>query len=422
MSCGPNQGQHRPLPKSRAAILADEGFRLFFLLGAVHAALWPAFWVLALGFDLPLADRVSPSLWHAHEMLIGAFGAALIGFLTTAAPEWTDTPPPRGRPLWALAALWGTGRIVGLLGWDGMAAVGALADLAWMTALMVFLLRLSWRRRTDRLLSFAAWLALLMTCTAVAHWGFLVGDITLAGRALEWVGLVFLGLLGLALARITVPVTNLILDPTEATSPFRPHPGRLNLAPGLVLVALAGDVAGLGPMVTAFLMFGAGAAFMDRMGEAFIGRAAMRAEILMLAGASALAGAGLMLTAAARFGAPWDPVAGLHVALMGGLGLAVYAVFCIAGRLHTGRPLGLTWIERWGALAIVAAVALRAAPGFGWMPPGSIHGLSALLWAGGFLGWACISWSPFSRPGWASPTATHAKAIDPDSAFQAAAE
>ncbi len=210
-------------------------------------------------------------------------------------------------------------------------------------------------------------------------------------------GLVFLGLLGLALTRITVPVTNLVLDPTEATSPFRPHPGRLNLAPGLVLVALAAGVAGLSPMVCAFLLFGAGAAFMDRVAEAFIGREAVRSEVLMLAGASALAGAGLMLTAAARMGAPWDPVSGLHVALMGGLGLAVYAVCCIAGRLHTGRRLGLGRAERWGALALVAAVALRAAPGFGWLPPGPLHGLSAILWAGGFLAWAAASWPALGR-------------------------
>ncbi len=171
MSCGPAHGQARALPTTHAGMLGDEGFRLFFLLGAVHAALWPALWVLGLGFDLPLARSVPPSLWHAHEMLIGAFGAALIGFLTTAAPEWTDTEPPRGRPLWVLAGLWGIGRAVGLLGWDGMGAIGALADLAWVAALIGFLLRLSWQRRTDRLLAFAFWLVLLMACTAAARWG-----------------------------------------------------------------------------------------------------------------------------------------------------------------------------------------------------------------------------------------------------------
>lgn len=270
------------------------------MLGAAYAAIWPLLWVLALGFDLPLAETVPPSLWHAHEMLVGAFGAALIGFLTTAVPEWTDTEPLCGRLLWGMAALWGIGRAVGLLGWDGMGAVGAIADLAWMVLLLGYALRLSWQRRTDRLLAFAFWLALVLACTATVRTGFVLGNIDLAERAVDLIGFAYLGLLGMALARITVPVTNLILDPTEETSPFRPHPGRLHLAPGLVLVAMAGEVAGLSPAVSAFLLIAAGAAFMDRVSEAFIGRAAVRAEILLLAGASAASGLGLMMAGAAR--------------------------------------------------------------------------------------------------------------------------
>lgn len=61
-------------------------------------------------------------------------------------------------------------------------------------------------------------------------------------------------------------VTNLILDPTETISPFRPHPGRLNLAPGLVALAIAGDLAGLSPAAGGYLPIAAGAAFMDRVG------------------------------------------------------------------------------------------------------------------------------------------------------------
>ncbi len=380
----------------RVHALSHEGFRLFFPLSAVYLALFPTLWVLAWEFDLPLARTVPPALWHAHEMLIGGFGAALIGFLTTAVPEWTDTAPPRHRPLWVLAGLWAVGRGIGLLGWDGLGALGALADLLWMGALIGWLVWLSWIKRTDRLLPFLFWLVLLVACAMTGRAGFLLDQTDLATQALHLAGFAFLGLLGLALARITVPVTNRVLDPTEATSPFRPHPGRQNLAPGLVLLAMAGDVAGLSPAVSAYLLLAAGAAFMDRVAEAFIGRDAARSEILMLAGSSLLAGVGLLMAGAARLDAPWSEVTGLHVAFMGGLGLAVLAVFCIAGLIHSGHSLGTPMRARLGALVLVASVVLRVLPDLGIDLPGPLHGLAALSWAAGYLLWLWAFWPMLS--------------------------
>lgn len=407
MSCTPANRAPRTLPSTRLGMLADEGFRLFFPLSAFYLAVFPLIWVLALGFDLPLAREVPPSVWHAHEMIVGGFGAALIGFLTTAAPEWTDTEPLRGRNLQWLAALWVVGRMVGVLGWDGMAALGGVADLGWLAALIVYLVRLSIRRRTDRLLAFIFWLLVLGACIGATKLAFLAGDIVTAQTSMHLAGFAFLGLLGLALARITVPVTNLVLDPSETSSPFRPHPGRLNLAPGLVLVAMTGQAAGLSEAVTGYLFLAAGAAFMDRVAEGFIGRAAARAETLMLATSAALAGAGLMMTGAGMLGAAWLPVTGLHLAFMGGLGLGVYAVFCIAGLLHTDRPLGLALPVRLGALALATSVLLRIAPDFGFDLPGPFHGLASLAWAAGFLIWMVAFWPAVSRPGLKAPTTLH---------------
>jgi uncharacterized protein involved in response to NO len=392
VSCGPVSQTERVLPSRLLPSLADEGFRLFFVLGALYAAFWPSLWILAFGFDLPLATHVPPSLWHAHEMLVGAFGAALIGFLTTAIPEWTDTEPPRGRPLWALAILWGVGRVIGIFGWDGFSVLGVAADLAWMLALFAYVSRVSWERRTDRLLAFAFWLALLIACVGTARWNFLAGDLALASKALHLAGMAYLGLLGLALARITVPVTNLILDPSEETSPFRPHPGRMNLAPGLVLVAMGGDIAGLSPAVSGFLLIAAGAAFMDRLAEHFIWQAFARAEVQLLGGASACAGAGLMMSGAARLGAPWAEVTGLHVAFMGGLGLGVYAVYCIAGLLHSGRTLGLPALAKAGAVLLVVSVGARIAPDLGIPIPGPLHVAASLGWSGAFVLWLIAFW------------------------------
>ncbi|MFT0531319.1 NnrS family protein [Castellaniella hirudinis] len=379
-------------------VLADEGFRIFFPLAALHAALWPFLWVAVWSFNLPFAQAVPSGLWHAHEMIFGAWGAALIGFMTTAAPEWTNSARPRGRVLWGLAVLWGVGRLAGLLGASLLLPLSALADLAWISALVCFLARISWRYRTARVLSFMGWIVALGLAGAVARWAMLVGDTGLASTALRVAGLVFLGLLGLALARITVPVTNVVLDPTEMTTPFRPHPGRLNLGSGLVALALAGELAGLSPAVTGFLWIGAGAGFMDRMAEGFVGREFFRAEIMVLMAASGFAGAGLILLGAARLGAPWGEVAPLHLALIGGLGLGVLAVLAVAGRFHTGQGLGLHWRTKLAFLLAAAAALLRALPEMGWMPwpPGPLHLLPALCWAAAFAFWLVDYWPALS--------------------------
>jgi uncharacterized protein involved in response to NO len=381
-------------------VLTDEGFRLFFPLAALHAAAWPLLWVVVFGFSLPLAHAIPPGLWHAHEMIIGTFGAALIGFITTAVPEWTDTERLRGRILLVLAGLWGTARLIGLLGFEALGIVGALADLLWLSALVLYIAKISLEKRTTRLKSFLFWVTCLLIAEAVTRYAFLdiEARMALATQATHLAGFVFIGILGIALARVTVPVTNLVLDPTEQTSPFRPHPGRVNLAPGLVAVLVIADAAGLSAPTTGYLLIAAGAAFMDRVAEAFIGRECARSEILALAGASAFAGLGLMLIGASRLGLPISELPGLHMALMGGLGLGVLAVFSIAGLRHTGQALVFVRRTRIAMLLLVAAMALRVLPEI-WpteLMPAPPYTLVALLWGGAFLLWLRVYW-PFIR-------------------------
>jgi uncharacterized protein involved in response to NO len=358
---------------------------------------------MVFGLDLPFARINAPGLWHAHEMIFGAFGAALIGFITTAIPEWTDTERLQGRRLYVLAGLWGVGRLVGFLGADALNLVGAVADAGWLVLLAAYVAWASWVKRSDRLLAFLFWISGLLACLVTVRYGFHIGDHELAQRGLHLAGFVFLGLLGVALARITVPVTNQVLDPSEETSPFRPHPGRVALAPGLVAILVAGEVLGFSPEVTGYLAIAAGAAFLDRAGEAFVGREAFRTELMALAGSAAFAGAGLVLVGAARLGAPLAEVTALHVALMGGLGMGVMTVLSIAGLLHSGRPLGFPRFARIGFVFLVAAVALRVLPDLGAMPhlPGPLHAFAALFWAAAFLFWLRDYWpfiSSLERP------------------------
>lgn len=384
---------------ARLAVLGDEGLRPFFLLSAVHAALWPFLWV-AGGFALPFDEPLPPTLRHANEMLFGAYGAALIGFVTTAVPEWSNTARLRGRPLFVLAALWAVGRLAGLLGAAPLAPLGAVADLAWLLFLPAYVSWVLWRRRHARLIGMTFWLSALAVAGGATQVAIVVADAELAADALHAAALVYVGLLGLVLARITVPITNLVLDPSKETSPYRPHPGRLNLAPGLVAVALAGWLAGLSPAVTGYLMIAAGAAFLDRAGEAFVGREALRAPLVGPALASLLAGTGLLLVGAARLGAPFPETTALHLVLMGGLGLAVLTVFAVAGLMHTGRRLAFPRTVPAAFSLLVAASALRVLPDLGVMPfpPGPPHFLAAVLWAAAFLLWTWTYWPILSRP------------------------
>jgi uncharacterized protein involved in response to NO len=381
-------------------VLTDEGLRLFFPLGALYAALWPFLWVVVLGFDLPLARQVPATQWHPHEMLIGAYGAALIGFVTSAAPEWTDTKGPGQWMLLSLAALWGIGRCVGVLGFDLVGVLGALADSLWLAGLLIYVAHVSWRRRTTSLSGFGFWLAVLLVAEVVTRVGFVGGDVQLSARGLAVVELAFLGLLSLALARVWVPVTNLVLDPSEKTSPYRPHPGRQNLASGLVAIALAGELAGLSTEVRGYLFLASGAAFLDRAGEAFIGRLFLRAETLSLFGSAALAGIGLLAVGAARLGAPLAESTALHVALMGGLGLGVLAVYSVAGLMHTGHALRLPPAAKLSFLLLLAATALRVLPDLGVsIPlPGGHHVASSIAWALAFLVWLYGYWPLLRDP------------------------
>ncbi|AMN47942.1 short-chain dehydrogenase [Steroidobacter denitrificans] len=387
-----------------ARVLTDEGLRLFFPLGAIYAALWPLQWVLIFGLDLPFVRHTPPALWHAHEMIYGAFGAALLGFISTAVPEWTDTRRPSARFLFWLAGLWLGGRLVGFLGADPLGWLGALCDLAWLSVLAGYVAWVSWHKRSTKLLGFCGWISALAIAEALIRYAFAAADLASAQRLLHVAGFVFMGLLGLALARITVSVNNLILDPGKTTSPYRPHPGRINLASGLMALVAIGELAGLSATASAYLLIAAGAAFMDRAGESFIGREAVRAEILVLTGASLFAGGGLILLGLSSLGVPLASSLGLHMALMGGLGLGVMAVYSIAGLLHTGQKLVFARGTKLAALLLVLAVVARVLPLLGWNPPlpGNPYGLAALLWAAAFLVWLKIYW-PLLSGAWTLP-------------------
>ena len=77
-------------------VLFSYGFRPFFLLGSIYAALAILVWLPVFMGELKLISAFIPRDWHVHEMLYGFLPAVITGFLFTAIPNWTGRLPLRG--------------------------------------------------------------------------------------------------------------------------------------------------------------------------------------------------------------------------------------------------------------------------------------------------------------------------------------
>ena len=134
------------------------GFRPFFLLGALLAALAIPLWIAALqGWALPVP--VGGWLaWHRHELVFGFAGAIIAGFLLTAVQTWTGRPSLSGRPLALLVGLWLLGR---LSWWLPSAWPLLLFNLAFLLAVAGVMARLLWAVRQRRNYPIVLVLALL---------------------------------------------------------------------------------------------------------------------------------------------------------------------------------------------------------------------------------------------------------------------
>lgn len=370
-------------------ILLDEGLRLLFPAAAIHGALWPLVWTMIYGLDLPLAHDIPVSQWHAHEMIFGTYGMALAGFLTTAVPEWTDTARRRGRDLLLLVGLWLPGRLAGLVGADALAGITGLTDAAFLLLLTWYIGKPMLDRRSTRHLSFPIWCGLFTAIEIAIRVAWIAEAYELSSQLLGAALAVFLVFFSLSVARINVAVINLALDPSRETTPYRPHPGRQNLAAGLVALYAVSLLALTNSAAPAFLALAAGAAFLDRLAEWFIGRAVLKSEVLGLACANLMAGLGFFVIGAAGLGAPVSATTGQHLLSMGSLGLAVISVFVIAGLRHTGRALRLPAQAHWALGLMLLAALARTLPelGIGSELVGPHYALGALLWAAALGVW-----------------------------------
>ncbi len=374
---------------SRLVVLSY-GFRTFFLLAPVWAALSLAAWVLMLGGHLP-APALPAGQWHAHEMLFGFTLAAAAGFFLTASTHWCNRPPLAGGRLAALAALWAAGRVAIALWGVLPPLLVAAVDLAFPLVLGAILSNTLLRhgQQRERLLPPVFLTFVLADLAFHAEWlGWLEGGAALGGR-------LFLAAVAFKIAVIAARIIPTFMEA------WLPAHGRTDVtvrrAPSLEAAARWSIVA-----------FGLADALAPQGSAIPMGAVAVTAWVAAALNLVCLVGwqgwrcgrdplmavlhlgylwvcVGLALKGAAVLGA--GPVPALaHGIAAGAIGTWVLALMSRASLGHTGRPLKAAWwmVPAYGA--VVAGAVLRLAEGWApapWSP--ALLAASAAAWAAGFL-------------------------------------
>ena len=366
----------RAAPPYLGVMFLAAGFRPFFLLAAVWAAIGVPLWLASYAHGYAWGGPLPEIYWHGHEMVFGYGLAAVAGFLLTAIPNWTGRLPVSGAPLGALAGLWLAGRIAGF-------TPAAWLDLAFPLALIAVVARELIAGRNWRNLPMLLALGALFAADLLVH----LGSPALGIR----LGLgVLLALIALIGGRIVPSFTRNWLAKLRPEVPAPAPMSRFDLA--CLFATLAGLAAWVfadGSRLSSILEAAGGAAAALRLAR-WRGLSVAREPLLLVlhAGYGWLA-FGLLLSGLNGLFEWLPPSAPLHALSVGAVGTMTLAVMTRASLGHSGRPLAIGA----GTVAIYVLVSLAAL--LRMLSPLSAHALlvtslAGLAWVGAFALFAVL--------------------------------
>jgi len=380
----------QPIHAPAAFALWNLGFRPFYFLASVFAALSVALWTCEYtGYLSPGYLRVP--VWHGHEMLFGYTLAVVTGFLFTAVRNWTGRPTPTGALLAAYAALWVAGRMLVLTPYALTAAlVNAAFPLAVAVGIGIPLIRSGNRRNYF----FIALLVVLSLATLAVHLSFL-GILGWPQLVSVQVGLdVVLFIMAVMGGRVIPMFTNNGIPGAQATR----HPLVEKLALGGVLVLFAADLLQASAIVVAVLALAVAAAHAARLYLWQPWRTWSSPLVWILHAAYGWIVIYLVLRALAALGFIAEPLA-VHALTIGAIGGLTIGMMTRTARGHTGRPLIADRFEAMCYVLVQLAAAIRVFGGI--LLPGiylTTVIASAICWSSAFALYAIRYWPVLARP------------------------
>lgn len=342
------------ITEMRRVALLQLGFRPFYLMASLFAALSIPLWVLQYSGYLPL-PYVNGPLWHGYEMLAGYTTAVIAGFLLTAARTWSGQPTPTGFVLASLALLWMAGRIMLFFPYPVAAMlVNAAFPLAVAIAIAMPLVRAA-NRRNYFVIALVAALGIASLLFQLASHGMIGLPPLLTLQA----GLDTVLLLITVIAGRVVPMfSNNGVPGMKATRNALLE----KLAISTVAALLLADLLQLPPLLLAALACVAAAIHAGRLMLWQPWRTLSTPLVWILHVAYAWVVVYLLLRGLAAFGIVPVSLA-LHCLTIGGIGSITIGMMARTSLGHTGRPLTTGWLEPACFLLLQAAAIARVAGG-----------------------------------------------------------
>jgi uncharacterized protein involved in response to NO len=350
--------------------LLNLGFRPFYLLASLFAALAVPAWVADLAGHPWAPGYLDGPAWHQHEMVFGFALAVIVGFLLTAARVWTGRPTPSGP------------------GW-----LGALVDGAFPFVAAAVLARVIVGARNTRNYFVPVLLAALGAsdvCFHLSSLGLIEAPAWLAAQAALYLIVVLL----IVMAGRVVPAFTASALPQAK---LRRSTALDRAALVLSVIALACALAGLGGWLTAAPAFAAAALHAARQAgwAPFATRGRPILWILHLS--HAWIAVGFVLLGLAAFGIVIGDAA-VHAFAVGAVSGTIVGMITRTALGHTARPLVAGRAETLAYVLVLAAALLRVAAALvleAYMP---LVIASAALWSAAFLVYFVVYAPRLARP------------------------
>ena len=310
------------------------GFRPFFLLAALFAAISVPVWVLVYQGLIEPNPGLPPGLWHAHEMIFGFVVAVIAGFLLTAASNWAGQPTARGWSLAALVGLWLAGRASVFCGFASQTLAAAI-DISFLPILAITIAVPLLRVRNRNGVIFPLLLLALSAINTVIH----LSALGLPSWDAQRATLVAIDVILLMIAVLGGRVIPSFTANALPRASVKPCPKASALALASILALALADAAASSTGLQGAIALVAGILNALRM-RGWGSTATLRTPILWILhlGYGWLATGLILRGLSGLFGLVAND-AGLHAIALGAIGSMILGMMSRVSLGHTGRPI-----------------------------------------------------------------------------------